>query len=111
MSKRQFEPGDPVVYRKAKHSTRPGPRAKEVVPARYGDDYSYLVDKFWVVLQKSDDQRQLVLMTRQGKKHHVSTDDPNLRRPNLWERLRYRNRFPDLPAGGNEPQRETTAVP
>lgn len=59
-----------------------------------GDDYSYVVDKFWIVTQLIDDQ-QVMLSTRRGKTHLVRTDDPLLRKARWWERWRYRGRFPD----------------
>ena len=87
--------GDVVIYRKAKRSTRPGPRAKEIYPATQGDDYTYFVDKFWVVADVGEDGT-LVLRTREGKLHEVSPTDPNLRRTSLWDRLWFGPRFPQL---------------
>ena len=87
--------GDVLVYRKTKHSTRPGPRAQGVHPAPSGDNYSYFVDKFWIVSHIGDDGT-LVLKTRAGKIHEVSADDPNLRAVSLWDRLRFGSRFPTL---------------
>lgn len=95
MFQRHFKVGDSVIYRKLKHSTRPGPRAKDVHPAPSGDAYTYWVDKFWVV-QKSTDDGQLVLQTRGGKCHTVRPDCPHLRRAYWWERLWYRAKFPQL---------------
>ena len=89
---RQLKRGDWVVYRKQKTSTSPGPRAKEVTAARRGDNYSYVVDKFWVVKQSLGDN-QLVLVTRAGKQHAVLIDDPNLRLASWWERWIYKQRF------------------
>ena len=87
----QFQVGDWVVYRKTKHSTTPGPRAMQVKPSAGGEEYAYQVDKFWVVAEVRDEL--LVLETRRGKQHEVSPNDPNLRRPNLWERWWHRARF------------------
>ena len=87
-----YRPGDYAIYRKTKFSQRPGPRAASVRPSRNGDSYCYIVDKFWVVQEVSTDGT-MVIRTRRGKTHCVSTDDPQLRRPNLWERWRYRDRF------------------
>lgn len=84
--------GDWVIYRKPKRSSAPGPRARNVKPAKQGDDYSYTVDKYWVVKELLDTDR-LLLQTRRGKQHEVSTDDPALRKPRLWERWLFRNRF------------------
>ena len=87
--------GDVIVYRKIKHSTRPGPRAKDVHPASRGDDYSYYVDKFWIVTEVGEDGT-LVLKTREGKTHQISAKDPNLRPVSLWDRLMYGRRFPAM---------------
>lgn len=87
-----FRPGDYVIYRKTKFSRRPGPRATNVRPSSKGDSYAYVVDKYWVVQYVSDDG-QITLVTRRGKTHTVSADDPALRRANLWERWRHRDRF------------------
>jgi hypothetical protein len=95
MAKQAFAPGDWVVYCKLKHSVSPGPRAKHVDPAPRGEEYTYQVDKFWVVEEVLPEGR-LRVCTRQGKRHTLSADDPNLRRPSLWERIRYAKRFPSL---------------
>lgn len=87
----QFEVGDWVVYRKTKHSVSPGPRATKIKPSPGGEEYSYQVDKYWVVSEVHADH--LVLHTRRGKRHEVSLDDPNLRRPTWWERWWHRQRF------------------
>jgi hypothetical protein len=75
-----------------KHSTSPGPRAKEVAAAPRGETYSYVVDKFWVVKQLLDDN-QVLLITRTGKQHTVSMADPSLRPASWWERWMFRDRF------------------
>lgn len=90
---RLFHVGDPVIFRMTKFSTDPGPRAKEVQPARSGETYSYLVDKFWTVGQIAADGT-LILVTRRGKQHRVTPDDLRLRPANWWERWMYAARFP-----------------
>lgn len=97
--RKHFQPGDWVIYTKAKFSTRPGPRAKEISPAEHGDNYSYLVDKFWVVAAPETDGSTLLLRTRRGKTKLVEANDPNLHRATLWQRLFYRNRFPRIDDG------------
>jgi len=92
MRETRFHPGDWVVYCKTKHSTHPGPRAENVTPAAFGEQYSYTVDKYWVVDELLSDGR-LRLLTRRGKEHVVRPDDPNLHRARWWERLFYRQRF------------------
>lgn len=89
----ELKPGDPVIYRVSKTSTDPGPRAQQVYPAEHGDWYSYQVDKFWAVSDIQPDGT-LVLVTRRGKQHTVTANDPRLRPASWWERWLYRNRFP-----------------
>lgn len=91
-----LKPGDHIIYVKTKQSVHPGPRAKSVEPSAKGDDYSYVVDKFWTVAEIRDDNKVL-LLTRRGKTHLVDADSPHLRQPRWWERLLFRNRFPTLP--------------
>ena len=90
---RPFAPGDPVIYHKTKYSTAPGPRAREITPTAHGEDYAYVVDKFWLVKERRGDGT-VVLITRRGKEHVVREDSPNLRRASWWERLVHHHRFP-----------------
>lgn len=92
-NKCEFKPGDPVIYRLTKHSRCPGPRARGVAPSAHGDDYKYLVDKYWVVDQVRDDGL-LVIRTRRGKTRTIRQDDGNLRPPKWWEAFLYRSYFP-----------------
>lgn len=89
-----FRPGDWVIYRKTKHSDHPGPRAHRIAPAANGDEYTYVVDKFWMVAEILDNG-DLVIKTRRGKTHTVPPTDSNLRKANWWERLWFRERFPE----------------
>ena len=98
--RRTFHPGDPVVYRATKFSAHPGPRAEDIAPSEHGEQYSYLVDKYWVVEEVLPDG-QLRLRTRRGKQHILPAADPRLRHANWWERLMRRGRFPQ-PGGGSE---------
>lgn len=88
----QFVPGDWVIFQKTKFSTHPGPRAKNIHPARLGDQYTYTVEKFWVVEEVREDGT-LLLKTRTGKTNVLPESDRRLRKPNFWERRKYRNRF------------------
>ncbi len=92
---REFEPGDPVIYRKSKHSASPGPRAADVQPAPRGEYYAYKVDKFWTVAEVRPDG-MIVVRTRRGKEHLLEAGDRALRKARWWERLLYRDRFPEL---------------
>lgn len=87
-----YKVGDCVIYRKTKYSDHPGPRARSISPTPNGDEYIYLVDKFWVVEDVQPDG-QIVLRTRRGKQHTVSSEDPKLRKARLWERYWFRSRF------------------
>jgi hypothetical protein len=98
----QFKPGDPVVFRKSKRSSHPGPRAAHIDPEPRGEQYSYVVDKFWVVSEVRSDG-SLLVRTRRGKTHVLRPDHPSLRRANLLDRLFRATRFPrlsDLPPVG-----------
>jgi hypothetical protein len=101
MSRRAFQKGDRVVFRKSKFTPHPGPRAQDIRPAANGDDYCYVVDKFWVVADVMADGK-LVLQTRRGKTHLVDADDPNLRHATLWDRIRHRTHFNQLPVPESE---------
>jgi hypothetical protein len=92
-SRRVFNKGDWVVYRKSKQSVRPGPRARDVYASPHGEQYRYFVDKFWAVVETRDDGT-VVLETRRGKMVLIEADDPNLHYPTWWERIRHRSRFP-----------------
>jgi hypothetical protein len=92
MGPNDWQPGDWVVYRKQKRSTAPGPRAEKIYPAPAGDMYSYVVEKYWTVKEVLTDGT-MRLQTRRGKEHVISIDDPRLRRPRWWERLRLASRF------------------
>ena len=92
--------GDKVVYAKEKFSLSPGPRAKEVSPATKGDEYSYIVEKYWLVKELLPEDH-VRLVTRRGKEHVISTHDPRLRRANIWERMFLSSRFPKA---GEPPQ-------
>lgn len=92
MRAERFQKGDPVIFNKTKFSPHPGPRAQHIDPSSHGETYSYLVKKFWTVLEHRGDH--LVVQTRRGKKHRVDLNDPALRAPSFWEQLRYRERFP-----------------
>jgi hypothetical protein len=92
VAKKEFHQGDWVVYRKTKASVSPGPRAQNVTPAEHGDQYTYTVDKFWIVDDVLEDG-SLRLITRRGKTHVVQPSDRNLHRASWWERLCFRKRF------------------
>jgi hypothetical protein len=92
--RRVIKPGDWVIYRKRKYSVHPTPHARFVMPASNGDEYSYEVDKFWIVVDVQPDH-QIVACTRRGKRVTVNAQDPALWRARWWERLLFRNRFPN----------------
>ena len=93
MSVHRLNVGDKVIFAKEKTSLSPGKRAKEVSPAAKGDEYSYIVEKYWLVTELVDGNHAR-LVTRRGKEHTVTLDDPRLRRARWWERWLLRNRFP-----------------
>ncbi|MEM7477684.1 MAG: hypothetical protein AAF483_22070 [Planctomycetota bacterium] len=87
--------GEKVVYAKDKHSQAPGQRAQDVTASAKGDGYSYIVEKYWIVKEILEDG-ELLLMTRRGKEHVISMDDPGLRAASFWEKLFLGRRFPQL---------------
>lgn len=89
-----FRPGDRVVFEKDKHSTSPGPRAREIRPETNGEGYYYRVDKYWIVTGIRDDGR-LILETRRGKRHIIEPDHKNLRHASFFEKWMHGDRFPD----------------
>lgn len=91
----RYKVGEPIIFNVTKRSPSPGPRAQDVEPEPLGEDYEYHVDKFWVVAEVRDDGK-LLAKTRRGKEHVINPDHPNLRRPNLWERLVWSHKFPKL---------------
>lgn len=92
---KSFRVGDRVVFTRDKHTTKPGPRAKNVVATPHGEMYEYQVDKYWLVVGIQPDG-QLVLQTRRGKRHVFPTTDPRLRKAGLLERLFKAKLFPTL---------------
>jgi len=90
--KNTLHAGDRVVYRKPKVSTRPGPRAAEIQARPHGEDYAYVVDKYWIVTRVMEDGT-VEVRTRRGKVHRVKGDDPSLRRAGWLDRLRGREQY------------------
>ncbi|GAB5406342.1 MAG: hypothetical protein Aurels2KO_45730 [Aureliella sp.] len=95
MSESNFKVGSKVVFAKSKVSPTPGQRATDITPQESGDEYSYVVEKYWIVSAVNEDGT-LQLRTRRGKEHRFPSDDPRLRKANLWERLFRASRFPSL---------------
>lgn len=93
--RRKIAPGDRIVYRKQKFSTHPGARAYAVSPAENGDNYSYIVDKYWTVADLLDNG-MVVAVTRTNKRHYLRPDDLNIHRARIFERMRFKDRFPQL---------------
>ena len=87
--------GDRIVYRKTKFSPLPGARAHHITASDKGENYTYLVDKYWVVADVLEDGR-LVAKTRRGKLNYVRSNDPNLRKAGVIESLIHRDLFPGI---------------
>lgn len=87
-----FQKGDWIVFRKTKFSEHPTPRAIEVSPSRRGDGYTYVVEKYWVVVDTLENGN-LVVCTRRGKHHVIEPDEFKVRKATLWDRLMRRSRF------------------
>jgi len=90
---RPLRPGAPIVYRVQETSTCPSPDAIDVHPSEHGEFYDYLAQKYWRVEEVLEDGSILAL-TPLMEHQYVRPNDPNLRRANLIERVRYAARFP-----------------
>lgn len=111
---KDYNVGDFVVFKKSKRGVNPGPRARGVMPSDHGDDYSYVVDKFWRVIDVLEDS-SVLCATPGGKQHLIPANSLNLRPARWWERWLYSDRFAKLPEPADVTQRvsqnETTATP
>lgn len=87
--------GDRIVYQKTKFSPQPPPRAHHVSASAKGENYVYLIDKYWVVTDVLADG-MVVAQTRRGKLNHVRLDDPNLRKAGFFESRLHPERFPEV---------------
>jgi hypothetical protein len=92
---RRFRAGAPIVYRMVETSTCPASEARDIHPAERGELYYYLINKYWRVEEVRQDG-WIVALTPLMEHHYLRRDDPNLRKANLLERLRYAARFPYL---------------
>jgi hypothetical protein len=93
VTRTMFQIGDHIICRVTKHASRPSPFAMQVAPSAKGDSYSFVVDKYWIVVGLEPGQ-SLRVRTRRGKEFQVNLTDPRLRRASWWERICFRNRFP-----------------
>ena len=91
-SNTRFRKGDWIVFRKTKFSEHPTSRAIEVTPSRQGDGYSYVVEKYWVVVDTLENGN-IVVCTRRGKRHEIEPDEFKVRKATLWDRVLRRSRF------------------
>ena len=87
--------GDWVIYRKQKRSASPGPRAQSTFADAHGDEYTYIVEKYWIV-ESVLESGELQLVTRRGKRHVVRPNDPRLRKPGLIERWALGSRYREV---------------
>ncbi|SRR6056297_704686 len=97
----KLKTGDWVVFRKSKQGRAPGPRAQHVTAASKGEDYAYIVDKYWVVEDVLNDG-SVLLRTRRGKLNRISADDPGLRKAGLLTRIWQRSRFQAVDSGSSD---------
>ena len=88
----KLKAGNFIVYQKEKISAHPSPRAENVFPARHGDTYSYVIEKFWKVLRVFEDD-SIEIGTRCGKRRILPQGDHRVRKAGLWERLFFKDRF------------------
>jgi hypothetical protein len=90
---RKLRVGAPVIYQATETSTCPTNEAYDVHPAEHGDYYYYLTNKYWRVEEVRPDG-WIVARSALMEHHYLRRDDPNLRKANFFERLRYGGRFP-----------------
>lgn len=90
----QFRIGDSIIYHKPKSSVSPGPRARQVYALEHGENYHYVVDKYWKVTSVNADGT-IEVVTRTGKKHLLPVNDPNITKAHPLKQLLYRKRFPN----------------
>lgn len=95
MNVHKWSIGDWAIYRKQKRSTSPGPRAESMHPDEHGEEYTYIVEKYWVV-EEILESGELQLITRRGKRHVVSPDDPRLLKPGIFKRWALGSRFREV---------------
>lgn len=91
MAAEELRPGDWVIYKMQKASSSPGPRAKATTASSKGENYTYIVDKFWIVEAVEGDE--FLLRTRKGKQHRINKSDSRLRKPSWFQKLMYSSRF------------------
>jgi hypothetical protein len=89
----RFRAGAPIVYRVQETSTCPSPDALYVYPSKRGESYDYLANKYWRV-EKVFEDGSIMALTPLMEHQYLKRNDPNLRKANLIERLRYAARFP-----------------
>ena len=94
--RRNLAAGAPIVYRMNETSTCPSRDAYDVHPARHGEFYYYLTNKYWRVEEVRQDG-WIVARSPLMEQHYLRCDDPNLRKASLLERLRHATRFPAWP--------------
>ena len=87
--------GDVIVYKKQKASIHPGMRAYSIKASKQGDLYTYFVDKYWAVADIIGNG-QIVAVTRTNKQHYITPGDPNIRKANLIDNLRFCERCQEL---------------
>ena len=87
--------GDKVVYEKHKRSEHPSRWARDVHPEPHGEGYSYIVDKYWTVVDVDEQKGTVTCATRGGKRNVVRVDDPHLRGASWIEHLVHKYRLCD----------------
>ena len=91
---RKFRPGDQVIYYQAQYRNTATPGGNVATLQRV-EQAVEVVDHYMTV-RESSRKGTLVLVANSGQLHVTHNDDPNIRRASLWERFRYRDRFPRL---------------
>jgi len=87
-----LQPGDLVIVTQLRRRAAPSRRATRVFPEPRGEGYCFAVEKYWVVLEVME-RGMAKFLTPRGKIRYLSTNNRNVRRASLWERLVHRHRF------------------
>lgn len=90
-----LKPGDHIIYSKTKRSPKPGRRARAIHADDHGDNYTYVVDKYWTVAKVHPDNT-ITAVTRRGKRHRLDMNDRSLHKPHFFYDLLHGDRFPSI---------------
>jgi hypothetical protein len=95
---RKFSRGDCVIFDEVPQTASIESRSGGELDSATGEESAYIVQHYMTV-RESSQKGTVVLQTKSGKMHVTLNTNPNLRRARWWERVLYRDRFPQLKLG------------